>query len=87
MWIVGGEETFNGLKEFLVDERPPDSVDVLQGTEPELLQYVDPVVLLQGEADERLLQLRDVRKVSVTTDLTLEIFSCLLTLIERGRGI
>ena len=46
------------IKEFLVNERPPDSVDVLQGAEPELLQYVGPVVLLQGEADHGLVHLR-----------------------------
>ena len=46
------------IKEFLVDERPPDTVDVLQGAEPELLQYVGPVVLLQGEADHGLVHLR-----------------------------
>ena len=46
------------IKEFLVNQRPPDSVDVLQGAEPELLQYVGPVVLLQGEGDHGLLHLR-----------------------------
>ena len=45
------------VKEFLVDERPPDSVDVLQGTEPHLLQYLCPVLLLQGEGHDRLLHL------------------------------
>ena len=46
------------IKECLVNQRPPDSVDVLQGAEPDLLQYVGPVLLLQGEGDHGLLHLR-----------------------------
>ena len=62
------------IKEPLVEQRPADSLDVLHGTDPDPVQHLGPVLLLQGEADDRLLQLGDVRKVSVTTDLTFEIF-------------
>ena len=54
------------IKECLVNQRPPDSVDVLQGAEPDLLQYVGPVLLLQGEGDHGLLHLYLDLNISIT---------------------
>ena len=45
------------IKEGLIQQGPAHPLHVLHGTGPDLLHHPRPLVLLQGEADDGLLQL------------------------------